>query len=571
MSLNRRLYFSLISFIIIPLTIIGIIIYLVIGLLNRTERYEQELISFKNSTQDIEDIIQYTENIKHSAVTANPLFRLIDNTADSKDYYDISNYFDDLLQRYPYYENFTISLNNDIIYQRGTFISEESEEYLTLAHTETSKEYWASAHALITPKTNTSRTSSNIITYYSSIHDFYHGANQTIGVLAINIDEHILSSTYTTRLNPQSTDSLILKPDGTILSSSNKDSLGSTSVLFLDIKNQLVNPSGYLTLTQSNEVCYYYKGPSSDFMYLNIVPNSAYSEFESAYAIVLFIALIICIIFGICFSLIQKRYIINPIRQLMTEVTKMRDGDFTLDLPYQSNDEIGRLNQEVIHTSDRINNLINEVYLGKIKQQEAELIALVTQINPHFLYNTLDSIHWLAITEGAYDTSEQIEALSSIFRHTLNKGNDFVSIESEIKFIEHYMFLMGKRYGKRIQLHIDVPPHLMDKIILKLLLQPLIENSILHGLEPQKNGGYINLSIYTDDSYLYINVADNGVGVDESIIQSKLRSDHKTDSVFALKNIDERIHLHYGETYGLSFHSQLGVGTTVCLTLPYEN
>ena len=184
--------------------------------------------------------------------------------------------------------------------------------------------------------------------------------------------------------------------------------------------------------------------------------------------------------------------------------------------------------------------------------------------------NTLDSIHWLAITEGAYDTSEQIEALSAIFRHVLSKGSDLVTIQSEVDFLQNYMFIMEKRYDSRVRLTVAIPEPLREYRILKLLIQPLVENSLLHGLEPKKEGGSIRITAYTDDCRLYIEVKDNGAGTDEHEIQKRLRSEAEDSSVFALRNIDDRIKLHYGEEFGLSFSSKKEVGTCVTLALPYE-
>lgn len=571
MSLKKRLYFSLFIFIILPITVIGLITFFFMGNLNRKEKYEEELDSFKNSAQNIESILTYTESIGLSAVTANPIFRLIDGTANNKNYYDISNYFQDLIDRYPYYQNFTLSKNKKIIFQRGTYTEGESLDSLENVFESSYGEYWASGHLLKTPSTNYDTGTSPVITYYSNIYDYYHDITQTVGIMSVSIDEASLYSLYTTYLNPLSS-SLILKSDGTVMCSYNKNELGETSDLYLSVKNKMNRPFNYFVLEQSNQkmLCYYYKSDISDFIFLNMVPYSAYGSFEMALAYILGISLLVCILFGFFFSLLQNKYVVQPIGGLIHEIGKIKQGNFSLTLPYKSKDEIGQLSQDFIDMSEQLKHLINEVYVGKIKKQEAEMAALVMQINPHFLYNTLDSIHWLAITEGAYDTSEQIEALSTIFRHVLNKGSDLVTLQSEVDFLQNYMFIMEKRYDKRIHLTVQIEEQIRNHRILKLLIQPLVENSLLHGLEPQKEGGHIVISAFTENSCLYIKVEDNGVGFDEDKIKDKFSSEAEETSIFALKNIDDRIKLHYGEEFGLSFTSKKRIGTCMTLVLPYK-
>ncbi|MGO4370868.1 sensor histidine kinase, partial [Paenibacillus sp. MCAF20] len=133
--------------------------------------------------------------------------------------------------------------------------------------------------------------------------------------------------------------------------------------------------------------------------------------------------------------------------------------------------------------------------MGRIKQREAELTALQSQINPHFLYNTLDSIHWLAVKKKNYDVSEQIEALAEIFRHVLNNGEPLVTVRQELDFLESYMFIQTRKYGDRIKLRISADAKLMGCKMPKLILQPLVENAIVHGLEHIVEGGFIEVVI----------------------------------------------------------------------------
>ena len=153
--------------------------------------------------------------------------------------------------------------------------------------------------------------------------------------------------------------------------------------------------------------------------------------------------------------MIQKRFVIGPIRELVVKIDRVKEGDFTEEDTVYPGDEIGALNQEFDEMSRRLKRLIEEVYTTKIKEQEAELNALIAQINPHFLYNTLDSIHWMAIKNRDYSVGEQLEALAAIFRHVLNQGEECVTIASEVAIYPGTIWrIMESRFGRRVEIQI---------------------------------------------------------------------------------------------------------------------
>ncbi len=568
MSLLKRLYISLTLFIFIPLIVVGLVAYFYVGALGRENSYADELKFFISSIEDIENELIITENIQTSTVVDFSVYSLLNGTGGNRDYVSVGNYFEELLMRYPLYQNITLSAGGDIVFQRGVHITGEIEEYINMLQVDDLQEHWAPPHKMNTADTNFENYTEEVITYYSKVVDIYHDINNSIGIMAININEQMLYDTYTTYVNQLSEYSAIVKSDGIILSSGDKSQLGQKSELYNIIQHDMTSTSGYILLQDTDipGVCYYYIGEETQFTYINIVPLSAYGYIENSFALMLSIAIFAFLLFGLCFSTIQRLYIVNPILKIRNDLLKVEQGIFNLKPAYYSKDEIGQLAVSISQMSHSIDNLINENYLRKIKQQEAEMNALVMQINPHFLYNTLDSIQWLAVTEQAYDTSEQIVALSSIFRHALSKGDEFVTVQSELDFLENYMFIMKRRYGKRVELIVDVDDAAKQLYIPKLIIQPLIENSILHGIEPQKEGGTITVSIKLDD-LLTIKVKDTGIGTDESTVK-KVLNDKESTKAFALKNINERLRLLYGNRHVLCFSSKEHVGTEVTIALP---
>jgi two-component system sensor histidine kinase YesM len=272
------------------------------------------------------------------------------------------------------------------------------------------------------------------------------------------------------------------------------------------------------------------------------------------------------VIFGIAFILTQNRHIIKPILQLSKEASSFREGNFIIHRISPNVDEIGQLNRSLEEMSVYIKNLIEQEYKSKLSQREMELEYLQSQINPHFLYNTLDSIRWMALMRGEREIAAQIEALSDVFRHSLNRGEKYTTLKQEIANLEAYMLIQKSRYGDNIAYHPRIQEGMENYRVLKLFIQPLVENAIVHGIEKKLGGGTIWVEITEWEGKIKCSVRDDGIGADEAEINQYINGNSKKAS-FALKNIHERIQLEYGKEYGLRFFSS-PEGTTVILLLP---
>ena len=282
--------------------------------------------------------------------------------------------------------------------------------------------------------------------------------------------------------------------------------------------------------------------------------------------ILMFCALAVCFLFCIIFSKIQKRYLILPIYSLAEAFSKTGEASFVSIPDIRRKDEIGMLQCAFNQMNERLDLLINQVYSVNLEKQEAELRALTERINPHFLYNTLDSIHWKAIRNKDQEVAEQVLALSDVYRYLLNNGNEFFRIRDEVKFQEKYMYLMKMRFGDRIIWKREIAEDVLDMEIPKLIIQPLIENAIVHGIEPAQDGGEIFLRIQKTETELSIEVCDTGIGFGKVI---SLHNDEigSLDGAFALKNINSRLKLHYKDRYDFDIFSCEAEGTKVKIRL----
>lgn len=270
---------------------------------------------------------------------------------------------------------------------------------------------------------------------------------------------------------------------------------------------------------------------------------------------------------------------ISTTRRLSKLATEMHNIDistFHKEITPSSKDEIGILTQNFNYMLTKISMLLDETYeLGKTAKN-AELLALQAQINPHFLYNTLDQIYWMGIRHNIPEISNLVIDLSKFYKSSLSKGKSIVSLENEMDMIGAYVNIQNVRFDNIITLEITIAEEFLQYQIPKITLQPIVENAILHGIYEKDEPGTIQIRAYTREAYLYLSVCDNGLGMDLDTL-SMLRGnlghqvlDQSNMHGYGLANIDHRIKIFYGAEYGLEIESEYQVGTTVLLRLPRE-
>lgn len=261
-----------------------------------------------------------------------------------------------------------------------------------------------------------------------------------------------------------------------------------------------------------------------------------------------------------------SKYIVHRVHNLALEMKKVEDGNFDIDLESRDQDEIGQLIRGFSQMTQRINKLINDLYISKLHQKEYELKALQQQINPHFLYNTLSMINFKAIQSNNPDISRITLSLSSFYRTALNQGDNVCSIASEIGNIKAYIDLQLMMHDYDFDAVIEIDDNLNDCETLNLILQPLIENAINHGIDLLKDRrGSIRVLGTISAETVYLIIEDNGVGMSQDTIDSILITSSKGYGVF---NVQERIKLFYGKDYGIHIESIIDHGTIVTVIFP---
>ena len=282
------------------------------------------------------------------------------------------------------------------------------------------------------------------------------------------------------------------------------------------------------------------------------------------------------IVFSIGAAWIISASIYLPIKKLQGLTTTITKNDLQALLSSENVDEITELGMSFNIMTSRIRDLLD----SKVREQEnlkkAELKALQAQINPHFLYNTLDTIVWMSEANQPQQVIEIVKALSSFFRIALSRGKDWISISQEMEHVRSYLLIQKIRYRDILDYEIEVDENILDGTILKLTLQPIVENALYHGIKNKRNGGAIRIQARkANDDLVLLEVQDDGVGFTPyklTQIRAAFTSDSdeilQSESGFGLENVNKRIQLYYGGQYGLTIESQYQEGTRVTVAIP---
>ncbi|REE77749.1 two-component system sensor histidine kinase YesM [Paenibacillus taihuensis] len=305
---------------------------------------------------------------------------------------------------------------------------------------------------------------------------------------------------------------------------------------------------------------------------------------EDSRKITMLIAFIglLCFLFALMGAGILNRLIARPIVLLTKNMKLVKEGNLSLRLPVRTNDELGLLASGFNTMIARINQLLDNVRFEQKKKREYELALIQSQIKPHFLYNTLDVIYTLAEFGRVKDVQRTTKSLADYYRIVLSKGREAIVLQDELQGLRDYLGIQRLRYADIFDYQIDVQPDVMSCTVLKLTLQPLVENAIYHGLKTKGSFGHLWVSGCREGDYLELRVRDDGVGIpperlplllkpgglDEEAHIGAVSAAGNSGSSFGLRSVDSRIKLYFGEEYGLTINSELGAGTEIFVRLP---
>lgn len=264
----------------------------------------------------------------------------------------------------------------------------------------------------------------------------------------------------------------------------------------------------------------------------------------------------------------------DPIKELERSVEKLENGYMDEDIYIGGTYEIEHLGKTIKKMVAQMQNLMDDVVKEHESKRKSELDALQSQINPHFLYNTLDAIVWMVENEKQSEAVKMVTSLARLFRISLSKGKNIILVKDELEHVKNYLAIQQMRYKNKFTFEIIVPTEVLELSTIKLVVQPLVENAIYHGVEYMGGDGEIVVEAYLQDENLYIAVKDNGLGMPKEVVEKLLEkhdSSKEKGSGIGLRNVQERIQLYFGNQYGLIIESEPDEGTTITMHIPKKS
>ncbi|MFQ9510169.1 MAG: sensor histidine kinase, partial [Lachnospiraceae bacterium] len=267
---------------------------------------------------------------------------------------------------------------------------------------------------------------------------------------------------------------------------------------------------------------------------------------------------IIILCFGLARAISGK--ITSPLSLLEQTIQMVGEGKRHITEEFDDSEVgvIGRKFKEMVNNNLELS---DRLLSSQLNEREAELLLLQSQINPHFLYNTLDSLYCMAMIHEDDQIAEMVLALSNTFKLSLNNGEKFITVEDSVQRIKEYMKIQNMRFLNRFELKLDISEEIRHEKIINFILQPFIENAMYHGLEPKVGKGSIQMSGWKEENKIIFTIEDDGVGISDLTV---------LEQGYGIQNVKERIHLIYGDTYGVSVESHVGIGTKITIIIPSE-
>lgn len=404
----------------------------------------------------------------------------------------------------------------------------------------------------------------------------YKNLEEKVGMVIVSLDEKLLQSSYDTESDSTGRDTYIIDSEGRIISSKYRQSLIGDKVN-RNISSKRAQEKEYINASSIHGRwvnVYVSTNELRDWTVVSVIDDANLKL--TVFLQTLYTAGIAFVILLLAFvsSLSISRRLNSDIERLSSGMGRAKEGDLNtrIDINEDTPEEIETMANAYNDMIDKLRESTEKERIATKKQQDAHIVALEAQINPHFLYNTLDTINWMAIEKEEFDISNAINALATILRYAIAKSNALVTVREEIEWLKKYIFLQQFRLKDAVSCELDVDPDIMDASIHKLLMQPFIENAIIHGFEDSTENATLWISLKNEDNHIVIRIKDNGKGMSPEMVDqiNKGVIEAKDRTHIGMGNVITRMKMYYADDASVSVESTMDVGTIVTLKVPYN-
>lgn len=592
LGIAKQILILLLVVSLIPIFSIQYISYKLSTAIIKTQTGELIEANLEQSADSIENFLQAYDSVILDIYTDNNYIKNIEpmNSWDRSRYFGAKHQLEESLQNITYIHKdilgiAIIGLYGDIAFYDTVTISGERSFCFDLKDEEKRrliKETVAEKRTLYSKtfhKLDTEYGEKNYFYISHQLTDFNNYEKGARGCILICVDEDALNRIYSPG-NSESSFTFLVNAAGELVSFSQKTYIGDNIYKYAgeekDIRLEEAAKTYIAEITGRDEkkLAVYGKSIREGAFYVMNVQDlkDALSNVRFVSAIIVLIGLlvgIICILIGISFSEATDR----SVKRILHGMDKADKGNYDILIPEDGSYEFARISRHFNRMILRIEQYAAQERDALIREKNAEIKSLEAQINPHFLYNTLDAINWMAIERDEYTISKMLTSLAAILRYSIHKSNEIETIQNELEYLKKYIHLQQQRFDYSFLCTVEAEEEILSCKIHKLLIQPLIENVIVHGFPGNSGMDEINISICRlDEKRVEIVVKDNGIGVDEELARQLNQFDYKKESMesgIGVRNVITRIQLYYGEA-GSFYMEPLLQGTKVTVIIPYE-
>lgn len=385
-------------------------------------------------------------------------------------------------------------------------------------------------------------------------------------VLVLNFKDTVFKRIFEGSIPVEGGTYFVIDEDGDIVSHTDSSRL-STKLQLPELEELMHAKQGVLMLQidGSERVVAFARSEITGWMSMAVIPPSKLLEpVVQQYMRNLLISIGIITLLFLTLSLFLSRLITQPFRFMIRAIANTGEGRFEMRFEEKGSYEFKVLMKKFNDMNENIKRLIQDNYELQIREKEAEIKALNMQLDPHFMYNTLNMVSLMALEKGEAEVSEVVISLSNMMKYMVKTDAALVSFRDDLSYLQGYVTIMGKRFEGVFQVDYQIDPDMLDNPVPKFFLQPLVENAFVHGFKQMKSGGVLRISCYQEAGDQVYKIEDNGAGMDASQLESLLKDNHHV----GLANVDRRIRILFGDPYGIDIQSVPGQGTTVMVSLP---
>ncbi|WP_165452558.1 cache domain-containing sensor histidine kinase [Paenibacillus thalictri] len=488
-----------------------------------------------------------------------------DKLKQIENYFALKPFLNDIITSYSNYY-LSIYLPEEVLFSQEQimiypFKIVDNQELQAAIEKQDGKALWRSSQRL------SKKLDQDVTSQYKLLKHYY--TNNVIGIIEVYTQNKFIEQIMSNVGSASGSITYLIDQEGAIIAANTRTGMASRPDAELLHKVMQGGPKGTFKTeegSQSKQVVYR-KVEINDWTLITTIPESIlYSSSkklrDSSFITIAAVLLIVILLIYLILKNSTKR-----INRLIRVMSYIENDGLTTVVPSRVNDELGELEKRFNEMRSRINSLIAEIYRAEHMKKEAQFEALQAQINPHFLYNTLDTINWMAINQDAYEVSSIITALSKFFRLTLSEGKEIITVREEIEIVKQYMYIQKIRYDDALQVNYCIDEQVLDYDAVKLSLQPLIENAFKHGIQHSDRAGVIELkAILTDDGFIEMRVLDNGPGLLKKT--RDLEDISLGRSGYGLHNVLERLELHFGPACSIEIKDGIETGAEVTIIWP---